>query len=367
MFHKFTYGLATLGMTLILAVSAQAETIKVTDTAGRTVEVPSDAKRILLGFYFEDFYAIGGANAYDRVVAISRATWRDWRNLQWKAYTKATPSIDIITDVGEVDSGTFSIEKAIASRPDVAIIAQWQYSALGDAVQKLEDAGIPVVVTDYNAQTVEKHVASTLLIGQIINAEERAQKLADEYAAAVKDVQDRIAKAGGEQKRVYVELGNKGANEYGNTYTDTMWGQMIGIAGGKNIALNQAGKWAPLSPEYVIATNPEIIFIAGSGWVNRENAVLMGPGVDAKTTHDRIKPYLKRSGWDTLDAVKNNQVHGLYHGGARTLYDYAMLQHIAKTLYPEAFKDVNPQATLERFFGEYLPIEAKGTYMTRLQ
>ncbi|MEM8797506.1 MAG: ABC transporter substrate-binding protein [Pseudomonadota bacterium] len=367
MFRKTVTGLAALGMGLLLAVSAHAGTTKVTDTVGRTVEVPTDAKRILLGFYFEDFFAIGGPNAYDRVVALSRAAWHDWRNLQWQAYTKAAPSIEKITDVGEVDAGTFSIETAIASRPDVAIIAQWQYAALGDSVKKLEDAGIPVVVADYNAQSVEKHVASTLMIGKIINAQERAQKLADEYAAAVKDIEERIAKAGGEKKTVYVELGNKGPNEYGNTYTDHMWGKMIGIAGGDNIALNQVGKWAPLNPEYVIAKSPDVVFIAGSGWVGRENAVVMGPGIDPEKTHARMKPYLSRAGWETIDAIKQGEVHGLYHGGARTLYDYAMLQYIAKTLYPDAFADVDPQATLTRFFDEYLPIDADGAYMTKLR
>jgi len=67
-----------------------------------------------------------------------------------------------------------------------------------------------------------------------------------------------------------------------------------------------------------------------------------------------------------MRAVKNGQIHAVYHGGSRTLYDYAYLQYMAKVLYPDAFADVDPQASLERFFQEYLPIEAEGSYMTRL-
>ena len=369
MFRKIFSGLAAIGVALTLSISAYADstTTTVTDTAGRSVEVPTNAQRVLLGFYFEDFFAIVGPNAYDRVVAISRAAWHDWRNLQWQAYTKVAPVIETITDVGEIDAGTFSVETALAARPDVAIIAQWQFAALGDGVAKLEAAGIPVVVVDYNAQTVEKHVASTLLIGTIMGSMERAQKLADEYAVAVEDLRARIAQTGGEKRRVYIELGNKGPDEYGVTYTDHMWGQMIGTAGGKNIALGQVGKRAPLNPEYVLATDPEFVFIAGSSWVSRDKAVIMGPGVDSALTHERLKPYLNRAGWANMTAIKSGQVHALYHGGARTLYDYSMLQYIAKTLYPEAFADVDPQANLERFFREYLPIEAQGSYMTKLQ
>ncbi|MEM7059316.1 MAG: ABC transporter substrate-binding protein [Pseudomonadota bacterium] len=349
-----------------LALSAPADAKTVTDVLGRTVDVPDNPQKVLVGFYFEDFLAIVGPDAYDRVAAISKDAWYGWRNLQWQAYTKTTPRIEELADVGEVDAGTFSVEAALASGADVAIIADWQYSALGDTVQTMEAAGIPVVVADYNAQTVAKHVASTLLIGEVMGAQDRAQKLADEYSAAVAEVEARIEKAGGDRKSVYVELGNRGPDEYGNTYTDHMWGAVVGMAGGDNIALGQVGKWAPLNPEYVVAEDPEVIFLAGSGWVNRENAVLMGPGVDPKVTHERIQPYLERAGWADLKAVKEGQVHAVYHGGARTLYDYAYLQYMAKVLYPEAFADVDPQVALDRFFQEYLPIEAKGSYMTRM-
>ena len=367
MFHRacaaFGAVTALLAVTLV-PVAAQTKTI--TDIVGRTVTIPDNPQRVLLGFYFEDFYAIVGENAYDRVVAISKDAWAGWRNLQWKAYTKTTPKLLKLTDVGEVDSGSFSVEAAVAARPDIAIIAEWQFTGMGEAVAKLEAAGIPVVVVDYNAQTVENHVASTLLIGKIMGAEERARKLADEYAAAVKDIIYRVAKISGPKKRVYIELGNKGPSEYGNTYTDYMWGGVITMAGGENIALGQVGKWAPLNPEFVLTTNPEFIFIAGSGWANRDKAVLMGPGIPAEKTYERLRPYMQRAGWADMAAINAKQVHALYHGGARTLYDYAFLQYIAKTLHPEVFADIDPQATLKRFFDTYLPIEANGTYMTRL-
>ena len=91
MIATITRGLALLAMALTLTFTtpALAQPIRLTDALGRKVEVPEDAKRILLGFYFEDFFAVGGPAAYDRVVAISRDTWEGWRNLQWKAYVEA--------------------------------------------------------------------------------------------------------------------------------------------------------------------------------------------------------------------------------------------------------------------------------------
>ncbi len=354
-----------LGAAMMLPLPALADTVAVTDVLGRSVDVPENAERILLGFYFEDTFAVGGPDVYERVVGISRDAWEGWRGLQWASYVEAVPRIDEIADVGEVDAGTFSLEAALATQPEVAILAAWQYDALGDTVGRIEAAGVPVVVLDYNAQEVEKHVTSTIALGAILGEEARAQELADGYAAAYADVLARVAQAESRPK-VYVELGRKGADEVDNSYSGTMWGKLVETAGGENIAEGQIAKWGPLSPEFVLAQNPEFVFLAGSGWLSRENAIWMGPGISADDTHAKMRPYLGRPGWDNLSAVENGEIHGLYHGGARTLYDIAFLQYIAKTLHPEQFADVDPQANLDAFFEAYMPVSFNGTYMTQL-
>lgn len=365
MFTRRFFGCALVAFAASFTSTARADTITVTDVLDRTVEVPAQAERILLGFYFEDFFAVGGPAAYDRVVAISRDTWQGWRGLQWNAYVAAVPRIAELTDIGEVESGTFSLEAALASKPDVAVIAAWQYNALGEAASRLEAAGIPVVVLDYNAQTVAKHVTSTLVLGQILGQPDRASRLADQYAAAHADVVARLAGAT-QRPRVYVELARKGADEVDNSYGNVMWGKLIETAGGSNIARDQIAKWGPLSPEYVLAQNPDQVFLAGSGWLGRDKAVLMGPGINAATSHERMRPYMDRPGWDNLAAVKTGEVHAIYHGGARTLYDFAFLQYLAKSLHPDLFEDIDPQANLDAFFAEFMPIRFNGTYMTKM-
>ncbi|TCS64753.1 ABC transporter substrate-binding protein [Varunaivibrio sulfuroxidans] len=338
--------------------------ITITDVLGRERTIAAPAKRVLLGFYFEDFLAITGPGAYDRVVGISKAAWHDWRNSQWKAYAKVIPRIEKLADIGGTDNASFNLELAISLHPDVAILATWQFKALGDTVGRLEAAGIPVVVVDYNAQTVPTHVLSTQVIGAVMGAPKRAKELADAYAAAVTDVEARIVNANDKPMRVYVELGNKGAGEYGNSYGNGyMWGGVINLAGAKNIADGKISKVGPLNPEYVIAQNPQLIMIPGSYWVHNDKAVVMGFGVSKKQTEDRLAGYLKRPGWAGLDAVKAKRVLALYHGGARTLYDYTFLQYLAKALHPTAFKDVDPEANLRRFYARYLPIKADGSFM----
>ena len=367
MFNTLTRGIAAAALAVSFSMPSWAENITLTDTMGRIVEVPKDPQRILLGFYFEDFMAVAGSEAYDRVVAISKDTWEGWRNLQWQTYAAVIPRLEQLADVGEIDAGTFSLEAAIAARPDVAVLAAWQYETLGDVADRMEAAGIPVVVLDYNAQTVEMHVKSTQILGQLMGAEERAQTLADEYVAAIADVKTRLAKRPeGTAPKVYVELARKGKDTVDNSYSGTQWGSVIDQLNATNIANGQISKWGKLSPEYVLAQNPQVIMLAGSGWAGRDQAVIMGPGVDNALTHERMAAYLGRPGWDGLDAVKDGKIIGIYHGGNRTLYDYAFLQFLAKVMYPEQFADMDPQAALERFFATYMPVEFKGTYMTTL-
>ena len=365
MLNRIAGFFAVLTLALSIGSVTRAESVKITDVLDREVEIPARAERILVGFYFEDVFAVGGSGAYDRVVAISRDAWEGWRNFQWKAYSRAVPRIAGIADVGEVDAGTFSLEKAVAQRPDVAVLAAWQFDALGDAVSQMEAAGIPVVVLDYNAQTVERHVKSTIALGAVFGQPDRARQLADRYRIAVEDVIRRVGTTTS-RPNVHFELARKGAGEAGFSWGDVMWGKLVEVAGGTNIAKDEVAKWGPLNPEFILAKNPEYVFLAGAGWVGKDKAVVMGPGVDMAKTHARMKPYVERPGWSEIDAVKSGEISAIYHGGTRTLYDFAFLQFIAKTLHPEAFADVEPLENLRQHFEKYMPIPLDGAYMTKL-
>ncbi len=53
---------------------------------------------------------------------------------------------------------------------------------------------------------------------------------------------------------------------------------------------------------------------------------------------------------------------GVYQGASRTLSDFAMVQYIAKQLYPEQFKDVDPIANYLGYYKKYLPVTPQGTF-----
>ena len=47
---------------------------------------------------------------------------------------------------------------------------------LGSDLDAINEAGIPIVVLDYNAQTLDKHIKSTEIIGELTGQEDRRSK-----------------------------------------------------------------------------------------------------------------------------------------------------------------------------------------------
>lgn len=349
-----------------ISVTAQAATTTVTDVLDRKITFDAPAKRVIVGFYPEDYMAIGTVKAYDHVVGMSKYIWQA-RAASWEEYVKAVPSLNKIPEIGRVDTNTFSVEKVISLNPDLLMLADWQYKALESEVKRIEAAGIPVVVVDYNAQTVERHVQSTLLIGEITGQNERAKTIAQEYKKTVDTIESRLKQANLPKPTVYTEYGASGINEIGYTFGKNMWGAISTMAGGDNISAPYVEWWGKLNPEQILVSNPDIIVMTGYETGSTDTAMIMGEGVSEDLAKKRLQGFKQRNGWSTLTAVQNNRMYAAYHGACRTIIDAAMIEFYAKAMYPDLFKDLNPKQSYQAFYKKYLPITPQGTFMTQLK
>ena len=357
---------ASLAATLAARPARAAGPIR--DALDRPVALRGPAERIVIDFNYEEFTAVAGPAGWDRVVGFDKATWATNRTAIWRRYLAAIPRLADLPDVGDVETSTFSLERTLALRPDLVVMGYWSFMGLHDQVAQLEALGIPVLVVDYNAELPERHVASTLALGAATGNEERARALAALYVDKLADVRRRVADVG-TRPRVYVELGQGGADVVGNSYWKGMWGRLVEFAGADNIAAGHvagAGAWGPLDPEYVLSANPDAVFIAGSSWAGRPQAVLTGFDADVATTRARLAPYAARPGWAGLGAVQTGQVFAVEHGLCRALFDFTATQFIAKSVFPDRFADIDPMAELRRYHEQYLPVRFEGTWMTRL-
>lgn len=352
-----------LFLMLVSSFSFSKEVI-LKDVLDREVKLNLPAKRIALGFYYTDFLAVGGVKSLDKVVGFSKAVWTDWTPASWELYSKTLPQLNSIADFGEVEVGTFSVEKVLSLKPDLLILAAWQYQVLEFDLEPIIEANIPIIVLDYNKEKVELHAKSTELLGVITGEEKRAKELIDFYKNTANEVANRIEKAQLPKPKIYIEFGNKGPNETGFTYGKDMWGALIDLAGGENIAAPFVKQWAPINPEQVIVSKPDVIMIAGRETELKKNqeAMVMGFNIDEKEALKRLEAYKNRPGWSALPAIKDNKLYGLYMGASRTLADAAMIQYIAKALYPSLFEDIDPIQTYINFHKNYLPVIPEGTF-----
>ena len=257
----------------------------------------------------------------------------------------------------------------MALKPDVLILAEWQYQTIGSELPKLEQAGVPIIVVDFNAQSVERHTQSAKIFGQLAGTEERANKIADEYAQGIADIQKRVKEANLPKPKIYIEFGNKGPSEYSFTFGKNMWGAIAETVGGDNVSAPFVENWGPINPEQLLAAQPEVIMISGTemGHETNNEMMAMGININEQDAQKRLKGFLTRAGWQDLPAVKNHRVYGIYHTASRSLSDLAAAQFMAKALYPKLFEDIDPQKLTDSIQNNYLPIIPSGTFFIKLK
>ena len=348
----------------LLASAARAELKTLHDVLDREVKVDVPVKNAVLMFYYPDYIAATGAENFKNIKGISREFWEKYNAGSWQLFVDKIPTLKDIADVGNVSTQTFSLEKTLALKPDAVIMGKWQYKTLESEVKRLEEAGVPVVVVDFNDQTVANHTKSTRLFGQLAGTEERANALAEEYAAGMQDIEKRVAEAKKPKPKIYIEFGNKGPAEYSYTFGNNMWGAIARQVGGDNIAAPFIDSWGPISAEQFLSNPPDVVMISGTE-MNADShpeIMAMGLNISEADARKRLAAFRGRTGWADIPAVKNNRVYGLYHTASRSLADLASAQFIAKALYPEQFKDIDPQKTYRDFHQKHLGVEPEGTF-----
>ena len=370
------------GLTLVMAVlmvislftadgsfafAEGTDTIEVTDMKGRTVTLPRDVERVVVTFNMEEYFAVSGETGIDKLVGWSHKYWEGRRQDAYDAFTAVYPQLAELPDVGY--NADISIEAIISLQPDVVLASSTgaNYNALEPAFDNLRAAGIECVFFDFHAQTVEKHCASVKLLGTILGQEERAAEIADFYTEQMALVTDRLTDLKDEARpRVYMEF-SMGPGQFGNTWSEQMWGALIRTCGGTNIAAGMEGASVDIAPEQVISSNPEVIIFTCSPRNDVSDNVVLGYGADEALAREHLAAYAGRAGWADLDAVKNERMGALYHDLSRHIFDFAGAQFLAKEIQPEIFADMDPEANLAAFFERFMPVDLDGVWTLSLK
>ena len=352
----------------------KGQTKNVTDLAGRQVDIPKEAKKVIItapghGGAFMTMCALLGEDTPDYLVGWDNRLKTDNLDM-YNHYLKTMPQLEQIPDVGSVFRENFNVEKIIELSPDLCIFSVEEKDAIESiAASKLEKAEIPYIYVQYVDEKTENQEKSTKLIGEVFGKEERAHELIDYCIGKRKMVEERVAKvvsSGQEKPKVYFECAAMGPEEYGYTYSnDIQWGLITTMAGGENISNGKFPKYGQLDLETMLREDPDVIFFTGAYWPKSPTSLRMGYDVEENQAREQLKGFLNRTGWSDLKAVKNKKIYLIYHSMGCELFDFAALEFVAKGIYPEEFKDIDPQADLEKYFDKYLPFNLEGTWMLK--
>lgn len=353
-----------LGITVFGEEANTADSVTVTDLAGREVTVELPVEKAYLGYYYENFLAVVGEDAFTKVAATSLYDTEGFANTLSEVYRENVKGYTDMVDIGSTMQDNFDIEKLIELDCDVAIMGQYQYNAIEEKVDLLEQAGIPVVIIDYSSATEETHVESTEILGKIFQVEDRAQEMIDQYQQGLEKVRQRIASIE-DKKTTFHEFQSMitSYNEVGvSDFSNYLMGHYLAEAGAMDIseALKDSsdnGRSTTLDMEYILEQDPDAWFIVGGEAADSsKDGLLMGYGV----TEDELLASAEgmidsRPGWSNMKAVKEQQIFAVENNLLRTLRDYIVVEYIAKCLYPDEFADVDPEQELKDFSEKYIP------------
>jgi len=368
----FLFALTVLSINLgAEGIGEIKEGTALTDLAGREVVVPTPVDTAVLASarHLHEFAAVTGDSFLDRI-----AGWGPDLKLYdqdtYDAYVEQFPGMAEVPEVGYHYKGTFSVEKVISLGPDVVLFPLWlveNEDVIAD-IALLEKAGIPSLFLDFWKDPFGHPEPSIRLIGKLLGEEERAGEIISFYREKVDLVAKRLQTVEEADKPdVYIEVGSKGAGEYGNTYADSGWGAVVKVAGGRNIAEEVVKSAAPLNPEYLFKIDPEKIIITGSYWPATEGSMRLGYHATTEQARKILKQFTGRPGWESLNAVRQDEVYSIFHGFSFRIYNFASIEAFAKWFHPQLFVDIDPERDLREFHDRFIPVDYSGVWMTRLE
>ncbi|MBR9924706.1 ABC transporter substrate-binding protein [Vreelandella venusta] len=369
--HAFRTLLSAL--TALTFTAANADSITVTDVAGRQVSLDAPAERVILG-EGRQIYLLGllePKTPFTHVVG-----WReDFSQADpdnYARYLERFPDIEAIPTFGGFKDGTFDVEQAAALNPDVILMNIEAKAATEDAAydDKLAELDIPIVYVDFREDPIAHTIPSMRIIGQLMGDEAAAEEFiafAEEQMARVTDV---IEDANPERPSVFIDRAGGYSDECCMSFGPGNFGEYVTLAGGSNIAEGIIpNSFGNLNPEQIIAANPEHVVVTGGNWdayVPGGAWVGVGPGANMDHARAKLEALTERTAMTGIEAVDTGNFHAIWHQFYNSPYYFVAVQQLAKWLHPELFVDLDPEATMRELHDRFLPIDYAPGYWISL-
>ncbi len=321
------------------------KTRTITDHAGNTIEVPEKIERIvidqipILSTYMAYHhgkapYIVGYAGSLKQV--ISNTVLKDIAPELLDSQNTVQAQSDI------------NIEEIMKLKPDVIF-----YNASNkEHYETLKKTGIPcvgfaTVGTNGPADPIDRYTQWLKLLEDVFGENGKTDDFIKAGQDIVKDVEERISKIDDSKKPTGVILWKyvqgvpmvAGKGVFGD-----FWLNRIGV---KNLA-NEAKGFAKVSIEQFYQWNPDILY-------------LDGPGLLDITTKDVFENSVEGINFSNMKAVKDKKVYntklGMWNWFTPNPDGPLVLAWLAKSTYPEEFKDYDLKAMIKDYYKTWYDYE----------
>lgn len=353
---------------LLAALPLRAEIqypLTVTDSLGRTVTIPAEPKAVLLG---SGFNLVAISLIHPDPVSVLAGWANDMKGDNPEIYARFKDKFPKIEEVPIIGDGiTISFEAALSLKADLAILANWQAETeLGkQAIDYLEQTGVPVVVVDFNSDALNNTAGNMRLLGKVLNREEQANAFAEFYDAHIKRIRDKVAEHPEPGPSVLMDAfpnPEKCCFAYGTGGL----GAFISITGSRNIAESLPAQGGLVNSEFIVAANPDF-YIATASPGGTYSTFSVGPGVDPTEARETLARAVNTPLLSGLKAVKEERVYGLWNFFNAVPLNVLAAEAFAHWLRPDIFADVDPEATLKEINERFAAVPFDGAYWIALK
>lgn len=314
-----------------------SKNITITDMVGREVSLKEKANKVVaIGPGALRLYCYVGSE--EKVAGIEQL---EKDNPKGRPYTIANPLLSELPIIGPGGpNNSPDAEKILAVKPDVIFTTYGADKSVVDELQ--QKTGIPVVALSYGkVSTFDPKVYQSLeIIGKVVGDDKRAEEAVkfmktceDDLKDRTKDIQD------SEKLKAYVGgLSAKGSHGIESTQGNY---SLFNAVNAKNV-VDETGKTGSvmIDKEKLIQWNPDRLFIDFSGL-------------------NIIKEDYKKNPdfYNNIAAFKNGELYSLLpYNFYTTNIDTAMADayYIGKVLFPEKFKDIDPEKKADEIYKSLL-------------
>lgn len=346
-----------------LAAHAQsAGRMTVTDVSGRRVEVPRDARRILIddGRYLVAL-ALIDPDPVRRLAAWPRDVDRIGTRM-YEQYRARFPRLDNLARVPS-SANEFSMERTLAVKPDVAVFTLGRGPS-AEQVQQLRKVGIPVVFIDFVSRPFQNLEPSLRILGQLVGRQAAADSFIAFRQERLELIADRLrANPPATTPTVFFEAHAGMSEDCCNSPGKGNVGDYITLVGGHNIGADVLpGAYGRLNIEYVLSRNPSVYIATGGPHLEKAGGLVVGPGYSVARARASLKAVSARPGVSLLPAVARGNVHGLSHQLLNSPLDILAIEALARWVHPSLFRDLDPQRTMAEINSRFLAVPLEGTY-----